>query len=353
MSYPDNADSLSIDSRSNPDDSDSFQPTTPPTPDVHSADPVVNTGIDNESSSQSLDPVRDVTASVQCIQAAATAINSRLDPAANILFVLKPMVTLPSMTYQPDWSIDPVWINFYFERYFDPNEVYLRDTAHNSRKCGCEKVSCPDDMRRSTYTCGFCGKKMSNWCMQDGPYGSCRACFISIYCTSTTRILPTDSASSPSPSSDERPPKRQLADTSTPDPSALTKRSRVGPSPESPENAPALESPNGKALRQTKSTREQAAKNMRAAARKFNIHRADSDPPLVVGNVVTIAIHAVDKGPTDAARLPGVVVEVFKINIFIIRLITFLCLYYTNKNVFITLIKTFLLVFVITFLLYS
>ena len=43
--------------------------------------------------------------------------------------------------------------------------------------------------------------------MQDGPYGSCRACFISIYCTSTTRFLqqtPTDCDSSPSPSSDER-----------------------------------------------------------------------------------------------------------------------------------------------------
>ena len=165
MSYPDNADSLSIDSRSNPDDSDSFQPTTPPTPDVHSADPVVNTGIDNESSSQSLDPVRDVTTSVQCIQAAATAINSRIDPAANILFVLKPMVTLPSKPYKPDLCIDPNWINFYFERFFDPLEVFLRDTNPNSRKCGCEKVSCPDDMRRSDYTCGFCGKKMAVWFM--------------------------------------------------------------------------------------------------------------------------------------------------------------------------------------------
>jgi hypothetical protein len=106
---------------------------------------------------------------------------------------LKPVVTLPINTHVPRWSIQHPWIKFYFERFTDPNEVYLR--SDDPRKCGCQKLSCKDDMDKPIYpgskekfpvmACGFCGKKMSTWCIQDGPWGSCRDCFLGLYCSST------------------------------------------------------------------------------------------------------------------------------------------------------------------------
>jgi hypothetical protein len=59
-----------------------------------------------------------------------------------------------------------------------------------------------------------------------------------------------------------------------------------------------------------KTMRQQASINMKKAAIRLNRYRANLDPPLKVGDVVTLAVPTVDKGPTDALRLPGVVVEV-------------------------------------------
>ena len=93
------------------------------------------------------------------------------------------MVSLPINTYHPGWGIRDPWIKFYFERFTDPNEVFMR--SEDPKKCGCQKVSCPDNMLRSKMACGFCGKKMSTWCIQDGPWGSCRSCFLELYCQSS------------------------------------------------------------------------------------------------------------------------------------------------------------------------
>ena len=71
--------------------------------------------------------------------------------------ILKPVVTLPINTHVPKWSIREPWIQFYFERFTDPNEVFLR--GDDPRKCGCQKVSCEDDMSKPKMACGFYGEE--------------------------------------------------------------------------------------------------------------------------------------------------------------------------------------------------
>ena len=66
-----------------------------------------------------------------------------------------------------------------------------------------------------------------------------------------------------------------------------------------------LEAPGVKAMR------AEASRNMISASVVYNKGRGDLDQrPLVVGDIVTMAVHKVDRGPTDPPRLPGVVVEV-------------------------------------------
>ena len=50
------------------------------------------------------------------------------------------------------------------------------------------------------------------------------------------------------------------------------------------------------------------------AAKRYNRNREDNRPPLKVGNVVTLAVDRVDRGPSDDPRVAGVVVEVTKHN---------------------------------------
>ena len=57
-----------------------------------------------------------------------------------------------------------------------------------------------------------------------------------------------------------------------------------------------------------------ASANMKKAAERYNKHRDDDLPPLKVGDVVTLAVDRVDRGPIDDLRVAGVVVEVTKNN---------------------------------------
>ena len=65
-----------------------------------------------------------------------------------------------------------------------------------------------------------------------------------------------------------------------------------------------VESPTRKAMRLPAST------NMKKAAVKMNKNRGPVQPILRVGDIVTIGVHKVDRGPCDPLRVPGVVVEV-------------------------------------------
>ena len=132
------------------------------------------------------DDIEDEDRNDDVSQTSATAPQVPIHAVGITQLKLKPIATLPTTPFVPGWSISATWLNFYFDRFCDPKEIYVR--SEDPKKCGCQKLSCQDNMRTSKFACGFCGHKMSSMCIQDGSYGSCRNCFISHYRQSS--VLP-------------------------------------------------------------------------------------------------------------------------------------------------------------------
>ena len=155
-------------------------------------------------------------------------------PESKTVYVPKTKISPPMNTFVNGWRLVPPYIDFYFQRFCDPNEKYLRDFHEDPKKCGCENVACVDEfIKKSKNYCGYCGKTISAWCCQDdGIIGCCRRCFIFIFCTHTIQlrngsviVVPTQSRE-PSPFDMKR--VRELS--ATPE-GNNPKRSRLGDSP--------------------------------------------------------------------------------------------------------------------------
>ena len=180
-------------------------------------------------------------------------------------------IALRSDVLNTSFSVPLEWRPFYAKKYLNPKRKYTEVVAisGNRKQCGCENPRCKTTA--SSWKCGFCNVSMRSSCVHsstESTEGVCRSCYLQNYKDSVESVDDSES--------------------SVCDPSQGTA------------NSPDIGK--RKAIRSTAARRMEKVANMRS-----NKDR-EGNTPIPIGGVVTIHIPSVDRGHTDARRLPGVVV---------------------------------------------